>query len=113
MVEERKDQGAGEELAWWEECVDPKNWQGVRKVGTGVSQILAIKSDASGTIGYGYHTVLGQRLAIPRDIDPTSRLFKKALWLPGWNHLISNVMKASLNTLNTWPSLLQKLRTFT
>ena len=55
-------------------------------------------------------TVLGKA---PPEIDKHSRLFRKALWLPGWNHLMSNAMKAALNTLRTWPGVLQKLRVFT
>lgn len=54
-------------------------------------------------------TVLGK--APPRSTQ--TRGCSGERWLPGWNHLMSNAMKAALNAFRTWPGVLQKLRVFT
>ena len=43
-------------------------------------------------------------------IEQDSRLFPCAVWVPGWNHLFSNMMNFCLSALPSWPGLLQQLK---
>eukprot|EP00959_Pyramimonas_sp_CCMP1952_P436229 9134896-Pyramimonas_sp.AAC.2 len=49
---------------------------------------------------------------IPRR-DAIDYLFRNALHVPDWSHLLSGALKNSFYSLRSWPGILSKLQTFT
>ena len=43
-------------------------------------------------------------------VDPLSRLFRRAMRVPGWSHLFGNAMKFAVKEISQWPRILRMLR---
>jgi hypothetical protein len=43
-------------------------------------------------------------------VDKSVKMFKKALKIPGWSHLLSNAMVYACKCLSDWPAVLEKVR---
>ena len=43
-------------------------------------------------------------------VDPNSRLFNRAVRLPGWSHLFANLCKFVVRQVGEWPTIIKYLR---
>lgn len=46
-------------------------------------------------------------------LEPNSFLFKRAMYVAGWHHILSGVMKTGSHAIPSWPTILAKLRALT
>lgn len=48
----------------------------------------------------------------PASLAKSPYLFPNAIFIPGWNHIFSNLLKDGLSSLSVWPAMLERLRSF-
>jgi len=51
-------------------------------------------------------------LRCPPHLEELTHLFPMAVFIPGWNHLINNLLRESFSSLRCWPAMLERLRAF-
>jgi hypothetical protein len=69
--------------------------------------------DAADCLPAFWHWVSGYDAATSPPIDKDKYLLPLAVYMPGWNHLWSNLLRESISLVSHWPRRLRQLRSLT